>query len=226
MKNTSTARKPWQKISPFTNRPSAWNSTTLSAQTPRMASRLRKRFLVAKWGAIAPVSQGGGYRKVRFTVTIWVLICAPMYIASIFLLTLILPAGSVYLDQAVFHSAQPILLLAGTWFVFWAGGVRLFVAGLRRMGQPRFTAEHIFGIGGDDPLPFIRELGMANLAMGTIGLLSLPFAGFLLPAAVTSGLYYALAGAFHVARKRHGAEEAIAMLSDLFVAIVVASYVV
>jgi uncharacterized protein DUF6790 len=149
-----------------------------------------------------------------------------MYIASVFLLTLLLPAGSIYLEQSVFHSAAPVMLLVGKWFVFWAGGVRLFIAGLRQMIQPRFTAAHIFGIESDDPLPFIQELGMANVSMGTIGVLSLPFASFLLPAAVVSGLYYALAGALHVLRKRHGAAETIALLSDVFMAGVLASYVV
>jgi hypothetical protein len=149
-----------------------------------------------------------------------------MYIASVFLLTLILPAGSIYLDQSVFHSAVPIMLLVGKWFVFWAGGVRLFVAGLRQIIQPRFTSEHIFGIAGDDPLPFVRELGMANIAMGTVGLLSLPFPVFLLPGAVACGLYYALAAGGHVVSKHRNALENIALLSDVFLAGVIASYIV
>ena len=71
--------------------------------------------------------------------------------------------------------------LAGRWFVFWGVGVRLGLAGLRQFFQPGFTAKEIFHIGGDEALPLVRELGVANVATAAVGLLSLVFPSFTLP---------------------------------------------
>jgi hypothetical protein len=148
-----------------------------------------------------------------------------MYYASVLLLTLILPLGSVYVDQAMLHNTLPLLLLVGKWFAFWAGGVRLFIAGIRQNLQPRFTAETIFGMSSDDPLPFIRELGMANIAMGTVGIVAGFVADFVLPAAIASGLYYAQAGIGHALHGGRNARRTLAMVSDLFVAAALLAYV-
>ena len=148
-----------------------------------------------------------------------------MYYASVLLLTLILPLGSVYVDHSLLQNGLPLMLLAGKWFAFWAGGVRLLVAGIRQTVQPRFTSETIFGIEGDDPLPFVRELGMANIAMGVLGLAAPFAAAFVLPAALVSGLYYAQAGIGHI---RHGGrtlQRNVAMMSDLYVALVLLGFV-
>jgi len=89
-----------------------------------------------------------------------------MYFLIVLLFMLVLPVGSIYLEHSYLHSATPLMLLIGKWFVFWSAGVRLFLAGLRQFFQPRFTAEEIFGIKSDDALPFVRELGAANFATG------------------------------------------------------------
>ncbi|HWA88429.1 MAG TPA: DUF6790 family protein [Rhizomicrobium sp.] len=148
-----------------------------------------------------------------------------MYIASILLLTLILPLGSVYAEQALFKDGLPVMLLVGKWFAFWAGGVRLLLAGIRQQREPRFTAQALFGIESDDALPFVRELGMANVAMGAVGLLAPFVAAFVLPAAVASGLYYAQAGIGHIRRGGRNAERNLAMVSDLFVGAALLAYV-
>ena len=148
-----------------------------------------------------------------------------MYYASILLLTLILPLGSVYVDQAVLHHSLPLMLLVGKWFAFWAGGVRLFIAGLRQQLRPRLTSEGIFGIASDDPLPFVRELGMANVSMGVIGLIAPFVAAFVLPAAIASGLYYLQAGIGHIRHGGRNAQRNLAMISDLFVAAMLLGYV-
>lgn len=109
------------------------------------------------------------------------------------------------------------MLLIGPWTVFWAGGVRLVLAGLRQTFQPRFTSEQIFGIKSDDPIPIVQELGFSNLAMGTLCLLSLPMKQMLVPAAVVSGLYYGLAGVKHVFGGEKNFRRLTAMLTDLLV---------
>jgi len=103
--------------------------------------------------------------------------------------------------------------------------VRLFIAGIRQQLQPRATSEGIFGIASDDPLPFVRELGMANVAMGTIGIAAVWMADFVLPAAIVSGLYYLQAGIGHVRRGGRNAQRNLAMVSDLFVAAALMTYV-
>jgi hypothetical protein len=148
-----------------------------------------------------------------------------MYYASVLLLTLILPAGSVYAEQALAHSVLPLMLLIGKWFVFWAGGVRLFIAGTRQQVRPRATAQEIFGIMSDDPLVFIEELGMANAAMGVIGIVAVFVPAFVMPAAIVTGLYYAQAGIGHVRHGGRNAQRTLAMISDLFVAVMLLGYV-
>jgi len=147
-----------------------------------------------------------------------------VYYASVMLLTLILPLGSVYADQALLHNSLPLMLLIGKWFAFWAGGVRLLVAGIRQQLYPRLTSEGIFGIASDDPLPFVRELGMANVAMGLIGLAAPFIADFILPAAIVSGLYYLQAGIGHIRHGDRNAQRNLAMISDLFVAVMLLGY--
>lgn len=148
-----------------------------------------------------------------------------MYIASVLLLTLILPLGSVYAEQGLMQDGLPLMLLIGKWFAFWAGGVRLLIAGVRQQLDPKFTAQAIFGILSDDPLPFVRELGMANVAMGAAGILAAFLADFVLPAAIVSGLYYAQAGIGHIRHGGRNAQRNLAMISDLFVAAALLSYV-
>ena len=52
-----------------------------------------------------------------------------MYFAVVILLLLIFPVASVVVDAATSGNTVSILFLMGRWFVFWAVGVRLFIAG-------------------------------------------------------------------------------------------------
>jgi hypothetical protein len=148
-----------------------------------------------------------------------------MYFASVLLLTVILPLGSVYADQAILHNSLPLMLLIGKWFAFWAGGVRLLIAGIRQQVRPRLTSEGIFGITSDDPLPFVQELGMANVSMGVIGMIAPFVADFILPAAIVGGLYYLQAGIGHIRHGGRNAQRNLAMISDFFVAAMLLGYV-
>ena len=109
-----------------------------------------------------------------------------------------------------------ILLL----FVFWAVGIRLFIAGARQVVQPQFTAEEIFDIHDRRSFAIVRDLGFANLCMGLLGICSLFRAGWIVPAALVGGLYYGLAGVGHIFHKRKNAKEYMAMISDGFVFLV------
>jgi hypothetical protein len=147
------------------------------------------------------------------------------YFVAILLLMLVLPAGSVLLEGFPFGDGIDLIALGGKWFTFWAVGVRLFLAGLTQTFRPRFTAESIFEIQDPAALAIVREVGFANLAMGTLGLLSLPMPQWLVPAAIVGGLYYGLAGIGHVGRPNRNAKEQLALVSDLGMFALLAGFV-
>ena len=104
-------------------------------------------------------------------------------------------------------------------------GVRLLLAGLMQTLRPQFTAERIFDVKAPAALGMVREIGFGNIAMGTIGALSLWLGGWLLPAAVAGGLYYGLAGLGHVVRGGGNPMERVAMVSDFFIFAMLALFV-
>jgi hypothetical protein len=148
-----------------------------------------------------------------------------MYLASVLLLMLVFPAASIYADHAFLQTTAPLIELVGKWFVFWGAGVRLLLAGLRQFFQPRFTAKKIFDIESDDALPLVRELGAANFATGVVGIASLAMPSFVLPVAISAGIFYGVAGIRHLMDGGRIANENIAMISDLFVFLIFAVYV-
>jgi hypothetical protein len=148
-----------------------------------------------------------------------------MYFVMVLLLLLLLPAASV--AESYLHSAHnaPVLFLVGKWYVFWAVGVRLFVAGLRQVIQPQFTAEEIFRLEDRSAFPLVREIGFANLSMGLLGICSLWRSGWIVPAAIVGGLYYGLAGVGHIPQNDKNSKEWVAMVSDGFVFVVLLVFV-
>ena len=77
---------------------------------------------------------------------------------------------SVAAQASVLPDMGAMMGLVGKWFTFWGVGARLFLAGLNQVFRPSFTAEEIFEIGDPAVLPIVREIGFANLAIGTFGL--------------------------------------------------------
>jgi hypothetical protein len=147
-----------------------------------------------------------------------------MYPLTIILTMFLLPLGSVAAEWALTPGAS-LLLLTGKWFVFWAVGVRLTLAGLWQVAAPEFTAREVFRIEGDEALPLVRELGVANLAGGGVALASLPYPGFVPAAAVWGAIFLGVTGVIHARRRGKSRNEIVAMVSDLFVALVLAGYV-
>ena len=148
-----------------------------------------------------------------------------MYILSVLLLMVVLPILSIGEEHFYLHSALPLMSLVGKWFVFWGGGIRLFFAGLRQLFQPRFTAEQILGIRSEDSLLFVRELGAANLGTGIVGIASLAKPSFVLPAAVAAAVFFGIAGIRHATDRRRTRNQNIAMISNLFVSLVLVTYI-
>jgi hypothetical protein len=147
-----------------------------------------------------------------------------MYFASVILLLVVLPVISISVETLLSHHAMSMALV-GRWFVFWGVGVRLLLAGVRQVVQPRFTAEEIFGVRDPGSFAIVREVGFANLSMGFLGVCTLFRVGWLVPAAVVGGLYYGLAGALHIFSQERNAKEYLAMISDGFIFVVLLVFV-
>lgn len=148
-----------------------------------------------------------------------------MYYAIVVSLMLVLPLASIAVDANA--SQAPFgWPLVGKWFVFWMVGVRLFLAGTRQIVNPRYTAREILGLEGDEPLLVVRELGFANAAIGTVGIVSLFSASWTPAAALAGGLFYGLAGANHALQPHRNRLENVAMVSDLYAAALLLAYCV
>jgi hypothetical protein len=140
-----------------------------------------------------------------------------LYLINVLATMLILPLLSIALE-AVIKKIPLSLELTAKYFIGWAIGVRLLIAGLRQSTRPQFTAEQIFNIrDGGESLPIIRELGFGNICLGLIGIISFFNSQWRLPAAVAGGLYFGLAGLLHAFRKAATRNELIAKISDLFI---------
>jgi hypothetical protein len=148
-----------------------------------------------------------------------------VYLASIVLLMLVLPAASVAIESFGGPGAG-FLALVGKWFVFWAVGVRLLVAGIRQAAEPSFTAGTIFGIADKAAEKLVVEIGAANIAIGLLGVLTLTVPDWIVPAAIAGGLYYGIAGIMHFVGGPRNATETIAMVSDLLIFALIAFWLV
>jgi uncharacterized protein DUF6790 len=145
-----------------------------------------------------------------------------MYLAMILLTMGALPVVSLLFEARFGGGHADWLLLAGKWFVFWAVGVRLLLAGLRQTRDPAFTAAML---NVREPASFIvvQELGFASLSLGVLGLLAILNASWIVPAAVAGGLFLGLAGIKHALKGDRTVKENIAMVSDLWAAAVLAA---
>src|SRR5262245_9023245 len=147
-----------------------------------------------------------------------------MYLAVVAAFMLLLPVGSVGLGVTL--GAPLSAGLVAKWFVIWSVGARLSLAGLRQIVQPRYTAEVILSLKHEESLVLVRELGFANLALGLVGLACWLFPAWVPAIALTGAIFYCLAGFNHLLRAHRSKLENIAMVSDLFVGLVLAATVV
>ena len=138
-----------------------------------------------------------------------------MYVAAVALLMLVLPLASVAGELLAQGPGAGLVQIVTRWFVFWGVGARLFIAGLRQILQPRFTAHTILGLKSEESFVVVRELGFANVALGAVGLASLMAREWVLAAALSGAIFYSLAGLNHARQPVHGLHERVAMVSDL-----------
>ena len=142
-----------------------------------------------------------------------------MYYAIVATLMFAFPLVAVGFEASQANNTLTAVLVA-KWFAFWSVGWRLFLAGTRQVLQPSYTAKVILGFKGEEALLLVRELGFANLALGVVGIASLFVASWQLAVALAGGIFYGLAGVNHARQSHRGRLQSVAMLSDLFAAIV------
>jgi hypothetical protein len=143
-----------------------------------------------------------------------------MYLTSIVMLMFVLPVSSILLEFTISGTARFDPALVGKWFVFWSVGVRLLLAGLRQMIQPAFTAKTVLGLKSEESFMLVRELGFATTAIGSIAAASIFVPDWSMPMALVGAIFFGLAGANHVAHEGRGKLQNLAMISDLFIAVV------
>lgn len=142
-----------------------------------------------------------------------------MYYAIVTVFMFVLPLLSITVESATSGTALTAAIIA-KWFVFWAVGWRLLLAGLKQIAQPQFTAKEILGLKSDESLILVRELGFSNVAIGLLGVTSLFQPGWQLGAALAGAVFYGLAGITHALRAHRNRLENVAMASDLFASVV------
>jgi hypothetical protein len=157
-----------------------------------------------------------------------------MYYLIVIATTVVLPIGSALIEYvmalgpALSHQPEVganMILFLGKWYVFWAGGARLFLAGLRQTFAPAMTLRQIFEIENKPSEHIVQELGFANLSIGLICLLSLPYPQLMPAGALAAGLFYGLAGLQHLRKKARNAQRTVAMATDLVVFLVLVANV-
>ena len=148
-----------------------------------------------------------------------------IYLITVVAFMLFLPLLSFGVDYFR-NDQEAIVSLLGKWFIFWAIGVRLFSAGIKQVIDPAFTAQSIFHLTDKDAFVIVKELGFANICTGCLGIISLFIPSWRIPTAFAGSLYLGIAGINHIIKKPDGINEMIAMISDLFIAIVMAAYII
>ena len=142
-----------------------------------------------------------------------------MYYIAVASLMFVLPLLAIAIEASMSHAALDVSLVA-KWFVFWAVGWRLFLAGARQVAQPEYTAREILGLKSSESNILVRELGFGNLALGLIGILSFWIPSWRLAVALAGGMFYGMAGVTHALQRHRNRLENVAMASDIFAAVV------
>lgn len=145
------------------------------------------------------------------------------YLISVSVLTIVLPAIGCVIEYLTRNSA-PSFSMFSKWFIFWAVGLRLFVAGIKQVVNPAFTAKQIFHLQSPESFPILRELGFANICFGLVAIVSLFKPEWRIVSAFASGLYFGIAGIQHALKSGSGINEKFALWTDLFISALLLFY--
>jgi hypothetical protein len=146
------------------------------------------------------------------------------YLLVVLAFMFVLPCLSVIAERLLSDENDPVQLI-GKWFIFWSVGIRLLVAGIRQLFSPAFTAETIFHLKDTESFEIIKELGIANICFGVMGITSFFIPSWRIVSAIIGGLFFGMAGANHLIKKPASTNARIAMVSDLFISLLMTAWV-
>lgn len=129
---------------------------------------------------------------------------------------IILPIVSIVIEY--FRKKEiPLWLIVAKWILFWSVGIRSLTAGIVQMVHPAYTAEIIFDLSGTDYYIFIRELGVANFAIGLSAIISMKKITWRIPVAFISFIFNLFLSVNHILNFQAGFNEGVSLAGDLLV---------
>jgi len=103
------------------------------------------------------------------------------------------------------------------WFIFWGVGIHLFFKGIKLASAPQFTGLSLSSFKNSERYLLLLELGFANMALGSMGILSVINDQWRLIAAIAAAIYFGLADMLRLLKKPGGRHELVALLYNLLV---------
>ena len=138
---------------------------------------------------------------------------------------IILPLVSICIEY--FRNKEvPLWMVIAKWVLFWSVGIRSLTAGIVQMVHPAYTAEIIFHLSGTDYYIFIRELGVANFAIGLSAIISLRKINWRIPVAFISFIFNLFLSANHILNFQAGFNEGVSLAGDLLVVVTLGYFLI
>lgn len=129
-------------------------------------------------------------------------------------------------DQKTNEKLQ-IGIVIFAWILFWSVGIRSVSAGLVQLVYPQYTAQTIFELStGTEFYIFIRELGVANFAIGVTAIVSVWIKNWRIPAAFISLIFNTFLSINHILHFQAGGNELASLAADLFVVVMLSYFLI
>jgi hypothetical protein len=112
------------------------------------------------------------------------------------------------------------------WFIFWGVGIRLFFKGVKLASTPQFTGLSLSSFKNRESYLLLLELGFANMALGSMGILSVINDQWRLIAAIAGAIYFGLADMLRLLKKPTGRHELVALVYNVLVFVGLVVYMV
>ncbi len=103
------------------------------------------------------------------------------------------------------------------WFIFWGVGIRLFFKGVKLASAPQFTGLSLSSFKNRESYLLLLELGFANMALGSMGILSVINDQWRLIAAIAGAIYFGLTDMLRLLKKPGSRHELAALLYNVLV---------
>jgi len=142
------------------------------------------------------------------------------YLINVFGIILILPIISIGINIFVNYKKNiknNFSEIIGNWFIFWSIGIRLFTAGLMQIFNPVYTA-NLLRLNLNDFI-VIRELGLSNLSIGLLGIISFYKHGLQKYVCIYILIFFSGASIIHITRllQYSNFDEIITLITNIFI---------